>query len=165
MSTAGEIPPLRVVPLPDPPVPGRNVGDVLAEIRQLRDSAVILDHLRNRILAEFLGSEGDGPPEKVIRFVEEVPHLIDREAVNVLYKEFGQRADGKRRRARALLRGVVTVGPSETVGTPADPTEEEPLLPVSTQGHAPNMRRDQAVENAWQLEWPREHGDGTGRGR
>ena len=159
MTRGPSIPPLHVVALPEPPVPGRNVGDVVAEIRQLRDSAVVLDHLRNRILAEFLGSEGDGTPEKLIQFGGEVAHLIDCEAVNGLSKELGQRADGQRRRARALLRGVVSISQSETVGTPADPHQESPLLPVTAQGRTPNMEKDRAVDNAWQLEWPAERGD------
>lgn len=159
MKTVGDVTQLHVVALPEPPVPGRNVGDVVAEIRQLRDSAVVLDHLRNRVLAEFQGSEGDGAPEKLIQFGGEVAHLIDRQAVNALAKEFGQRADGLRRRARALFRGVVTISPSETVGTPADPHQESPLLPVTAQGRGPSMERDRALDNTWQLEWPRERGD------
>ena len=165
MTRGPSIPPLHVVALPEPPVPGRNVGDVVAEIRQLRDSAVVLDHLRNRVLAEFVGSEGDGAPEKLIQFGGEVAHLIDRQAVNVLVKEFEQRTDGLRRRARALLRGVVTVAPSETVGTPADPQQESPLLPVTAHGRGPSMEKDRALDNSWQLEWPAARGDGTGRGR
>ena len=146
-------------------MPGRNVADVVAEIRKLRDTAVILDRVRNRVLAEFLGAEGDGPPELLVQFSGEVPHLVDRDAVNAIVRDLLKRPAISRRRARALLRGLVTVSESETVGTPADPNQEGPLLPVSAQARGPSMERDRAVDNTWQLAWPPERGDGTGRGR
>ena len=159
MSRASEIPPLQVVALPEPPVPGRNVGDVVAEIRQLRDAAVVFEHICGRALADFLGANGDGTPDLLVQFVGEVPHLVDRDAVNSTLKELLRRPATNRSRARALLRGVVAIGRNETDTNPEAPNQEAPLLPVTAQGHTPHMDKDGVVENTWQLQWPRERGD------